>query len=125
MKTKAHLRTYLPRWTLALTVLLYSDALALPLFSDDLVQIPWLESISWRDLWYSPSPYGYYRPLWYSLWRVWGTLTGGLRPWGLHLLNVAAHFVAAWLAGLLAAAWVRPAAPPLSSPPVEGGQRGG
>jgi len=109
---------------LALTVLLYSDALALPLFSDDLVQIPWLESISWRDLWYSPSPYGYYRPLWYSLWRVWGALTGGLRPRGLHLLNVAAHFVAAWLAGLLAAAWVRSAVPP-SVPPLRGGMKGG
>jgi hypothetical protein len=93
---------------LALTALLYGDALALPLFSDDLVQIPWLESTSWRDLWTSPSPYGYYRPAWYSLWRMWGLLVGGLHPLGLHFLNVAAHFVASWLAGLLTAAWVRP-----------------
>ncbi len=93
---------------LALTGLLYGDTLALPLFSDDLVQIPWLESISWRELWASPSPYGYYRPLWYSLWRLWGALAGGLHPPGLHLLNLAAHFVAAWLAGLLVAAWMRP-----------------
>jgi len=92
---------------LVLTVLLYGDALTLPLFSDDLVQIPWLASISWRELWTSPSPYGYYRPLWYTLWRLWGGLTGGLHPPGLHFLNVAAHFVAAWLAGLLAAAWIR------------------
>ncbi|MBN1977060.1 MAG: hypothetical protein JW918_06630 [Anaerolineae bacterium] len=93
---------------LALTALLYGDALALPLFSDDLVQIPWLESISWDELWSSPSPYGYYRPLWYSLWRVWGALFGGLHPFSLHLLNVIAHFAASWLAGLLAAAWVSP-----------------
>ena len=93
---------------LVLTVLLYRDALTLPLFSDDLVQIPWLESISWRELWTSPSPYHYYRPLWYTLWRVWGMLVGGLHPWGLHLLNVVAHFVAASLAGLLAACWVQP-----------------
>jgi len=92
---------------LVLTVLLYRDALTLPLFSDDLVQIPWLESISWRELWTRPSPYGYYRPLWYTLWRLWGGLTGGLHPPGLHFLNVTAHFVAAWLAGLLAAAWIR------------------
>ena len=91
---------------LALTSLLYGDTLTLPLFSDDLVQIPWLESISWRELWASPSPYGYYRPLWYSLWRLWGALVGGLHPPGLHFLNVAAHFIAAWLAGLLAATWV-------------------
>lgn len=86
--------------------LLYGDALSLPLFSDDLVQIPWLESISWRELWTSPSPYGYYRPLWYAIWRVWGELVGGLRPFGLHLLNLIAHFVAAWLTGLLAAKWL-------------------
>jgi hypothetical protein len=95
---------------LALTGLLYGDALTLPLFSDDLVQIPWLETISWRELWSNPSPYGYYRPLWYTLWRLWGGLAGGLHPSGLHFLNLAAHFIAAWLAGLLAATWIRPGA---------------
>jgi hypothetical protein len=93
---------------LALTGLLYGDALTLPLFSDDLLQIPWLETVSWRELWSSPSPYGYYRPLWYTLWRLWGGLSGGLHSWGLHFLNLVAHFVAAWLAGLLAAAWIQP-----------------
>lgn len=91
---------------LLLTGLLYGDVLTLPLFSDDLVQIPWLESLSWQELWTSSSPYGYYRPLWYSLWRLWGKLVGGLHPWGLHLLNVIAHFAAASLTGLLAAAWM-------------------
>ncbi|MFO7743205.1 MAG: hypothetical protein R6X31_12920 [Anaerolineae bacterium] len=85
---------------------LYVDTLALPLFSDDLVQIPWLESISWRQLWTSPSPYGYYRPLWYSIWRVWGGLVGGLHPPGLHLLNLIAHGVATSLTGLLIAGWL-------------------
>ena len=93
---------------LALTGLLYGDALTLPLFSDDLLQIPWLETVSWRELWSSPSPYGYYRPLWYTLWRLWGGLSGGLHPPGLHFLNLVAHFVAAHLAGLLAAAWIQP-----------------
>jgi hypothetical protein len=91
-----------------LTGLLYGGALTLPLFSDDLVQIPWLESISWGELWTSPSPYNYYRPVWYSLWRIWGVLTGGLNPLGLHFLNVLAHFVASWLTGLLAATWITP-----------------
>jgi hypothetical protein len=90
--------------------LLYGDVLALPLFSDDLVQIPWLESVTWSGLWTQPSPYGYYRPLWYTIWRVWGWAVGGLHPLGLHLLNLAAHVVAAWLTGLLAAACARPAA---------------
>jgi hypothetical protein len=105
---------------LALTTLLYGDTLVLPLFSDDLVQIPWLESISWSELWTSPSPYGYYRPLWYSLWRVWGALAGGLHPFGLHLLNLIAHFAASWLVGLLAATWI---SLPFH-PPQTGGDRG-
>ncbi|MGD2146196.1 MAG: hypothetical protein PVH41_05850 [Anaerolineae bacterium] len=93
---------------LLLSGLLYGDALTLPLFSDDVVQIPWLESMSLRDLWTSRSPYGYYRPLWYSLWRVWGAVVGGLHPRGLHLLNLVAHAAAAWLTGLLAIQWLRP-----------------
>jgi hypothetical protein len=93
---------------LTLTVLLYGSALSLPLFSDDLVQIPWLESISWRELWTGPSPYGYYRPLWYSLWRVWGGIFGGLNPPALHALSLVAHFAASALVGTLAATWVRP-----------------
>ncbi|MDY7079830.1 MAG: hypothetical protein SXV54_23345 [Chloroflexota bacterium] len=92
---------------LVFTGLLYGDTLSLPLFSDDLLQIPWLESISWRELWTSPSPYGYYRPMWYTLWRLWGGLSGGLHPLGLHFLNLAAHFAAAHLAGLLAVAWTQ------------------
>ena len=93
---------------LVITVILYGDALTLPLFSDDLLQIPWLEAISWRELWTSASPYGYYRPMWYTLWRLWGGLVGGLHPAGLHFLNVAAHFSASWLAGMLAATWIHP-----------------
>ena len=94
---------------LTLTGLLYGDAIALPLFSDDLIQVPWLESVSWRELWSGPSPYSYYRPLWFTLWRAWGRIFG-LHPPGLHFLNLTAHFVAAWLTGLLAAAWFRPLA---------------
>ncbi|MCP4543400.1 MAG: hypothetical protein GY832_40315 [Chloroflexi bacterium] len=93
---------------LALATLLYGDTISLPLFSDDLLQIPWLESISWRELWTSPSPYHYYRPLWYTLWRLWGGLVGGLHPPGLHLLNIGTHFIASWFTGLLAAVWVQP-----------------
>jgi hypothetical protein len=111
LRSAAHPAAVSAILALALTGLLYGDALALPLFSDDVVQIPWLESISWRQLWTSASPYGYYRPLWYTLWRLWGGLVGGLHPKGLHLLNLVAHFAAAWLAGLLAATWAQPRAP--------------
>ncbi len=66
----------------AVTGVLYGDVLGLPLFSDDLIQLPWQESISWSALWSSSSPYGYYRPLSYTIWRVWGYVTGGLHPLG-------------------------------------------
>lgn len=88
-----------------LNLALYSDVLTLPLFADDLIQVPWLQSVSWVELWTSPSPYGYYRPGWYSLWRIYGLLAGGLRPLPLHALNVTAHALAAWLSGLLAVCW--------------------
>jgi len=88
--------------------MLYGDAIRLPLFSDDLVQIPWLESISWWELWTSPSPYGYYRPLWYTIWRGWARLAGGLHPRGLHFLNLIAHGLATSLTGMLAARWLSP-----------------
>ncbi|NLE44243.1 MAG: hypothetical protein GX620_05945 [Chloroflexi bacterium] len=91
---------------LVLTGCLYGDALSLPLFSDDLVQIPWLQTISWPELWTGPSPYGYYRPLWYSLWRMMDLVPGGLSPFPLHALNLLAHFAAAWLIGILASEWI-------------------
>jgi hypothetical protein len=94
--------------SLTLTILLYGDAPLLPLFSDDLIQVPWLESITWHELWTSPSPYRYYRPLWYTVWRLWGMLFGGLYPFGLHLLSLIAHFAASCLVGLLAATWTHP-----------------
>jgi hypothetical protein len=93
---------------LVLIALLYGDALTLPLFSDDAGQIPWVESVSWREMWSTTSPYKDYRPLWFTIWRVWGRIAGGMHPPGLHLLNLAAHFTASWLVGLLAAAWIRP-----------------
>ena len=52
----------------AITVLIYSRSLALPFYSDDLVQIPWLRTLRFADLWQEVSPYSYYRPLAFSLW---------------------------------------------------------
>ena len=90
----------------AVTGVLYGDVLGLPFFSDDLIQLPWQETVSWSALWSTPSPYGYYRPLSYTIWRVWGFCTGGLQPFGLHLLNLIGHVAVAWLAALLADTWI-------------------
>jgi hypothetical protein len=90
---------------LVVTTVLYSGAARLPFFSDDLVQIPWIESLSWSEIWTEGSPFGDHRPLWALAWRAWGVVAGGLRPVDLHVVNLALHALAAWLVGLLAAEW--------------------
>jgi hypothetical protein len=90
---------------LAVTSALYAGAAGLPFFSDDLLQVPWIESLSWAEVWTAASPFGDHRPLWALSWKAYGALAGGLRPLDLHLVNVALHATAAWLVGLLGARW--------------------
>jgi hypothetical protein len=90
---------------LVVTAALYSGAASLPFFSDDLAQIPWMESLSWSEMLAEPSPFGDHRPLWVIAWRAWGAIAGGLRPLDLHVINLVLHAFAAWLVGLLAAQW--------------------
>jgi len=87
----------------ALTLLLYHDALQLPLWADDLLQVPWVKATSLRDLWRTVGPYEDYRPLHFSLWRGIYVLTGALAPATLHLLNLVGHGLSSLLVGLLAA----------------------
>lgn len=104
------LRPYVVSAAVALAgcLALYGGTVRLPLFSDDLGQIPWLEQASWFRIWSSAGPYNDYRPLWYSIWQVWRCVTGGLVPKDLHALNLATHVAAASLTGLLAATWSSP-----------------
>ncbi|OQB02385.1 MAG: hypothetical protein BWY25_00570 [Chloroflexi bacterium ADurb.Bin222] len=87
----------------ALTLLLYHDALQLPLWADDLLQVPWVKATPLRDLWRTVGPYEDYRPLHFSLWRGIVVLTGALAPATLHLLNLVGHGLSSLLVGLLAA----------------------
>lgn len=91
----------------ALTLLLYGPALALPLYSDDLLQVPWVEATPLTDLWRAVGPYRDYRPLHFTLWRLLYLLAGDLRPALLHSLNLAGHALCGTLVGLLAARWKR------------------
>jgi hypothetical protein len=86
----------------ALTLLLYGDALALPLYSDDLLQVPWVEQTDLPDSWRTVGPYRDYRPLHFSLWKLLYLLTGDLTPKLLHGLNLAGHILCGTLVGLLA-----------------------
>lgn len=84
------------------TLVLYVRSLALPFYSDDLVQIPWLRGLGFRELWGRVSPYGYYRPLAFSVWLAVREMGFAWTPAGLRLLNLVMHVIAAGLAGWLA-----------------------
>ena len=88
-----------------LTLLLYGGALALPFYSDDLLQVPWVEGTRLVDFWHTVGPYRDYRPLHFTLWRLLYLLTGDLRPGLLHGLNLLGHAACGMLVGLLAARW--------------------
>jgi hypothetical protein len=88
---------------IAITIALYGRSLALPFYSDDLVQIPWLRDLSFGDLWRQVSPYGYYRPLAFSAWLLIRSNSGlEWTPAVLRLMNLVMHAVASSLVGWLA-----------------------
>ena len=91
--------------SVALTLLLYGSALSLPLYSDDLLQVPWVERTPLPDLWHTAGPYRDYRPLHFTLWKALYLLTGDLRPALLHGLNLAGHALCGTLVSLLATRW--------------------
>ncbi len=95
------------RWVLGLalaallmTALLYAPALELPLFSDDLLQVPWAKQGTPARFWQSLGPYGDYRPLHFSLWHL-VPGEGAALAFRLHLLNLCWHGLALFLVGLL------------------------
>jgi hypothetical protein len=90
-------RLLIPLIAVAITVALYARTLPLPFYSDDLVQVPWLRQVPWTDLWTQVTPYGYYRPLAFTLWRMLPA-----SPIALRSLNLLLHALAASLVGFLA-----------------------
>lgn len=92
---------------IVLTLLLYYPALQLPLWADDLLQVPWVKATRFAELWRTVGPYEDYRPLHFSLWRGLLALSGRLEPWMLHLLNLVGHALSSGLVGLLAARYSR------------------
>ncbi len=89
--------------SIALTLWLYGDGLALPLQSDDLRQVPWAETTRLVDMWRAVGPYGDYRPLHFTLWRLLYLFAGDLSPALLHGLNLVGQALCGTLLGLLVA----------------------
>ncbi|MCC6905140.1 MAG: hypothetical protein IT326_04795 [Anaerolineae bacterium] len=83
---------------LVITGLLYGRSLGLPYYSDDLVQLPWLRGLRLGELWLAASPYGYYRPLTFSIWLLIGLPAN---PVILRVVNLLLHVLSALLCGML------------------------
>jgi hypothetical protein len=85
----------------ALSLVLYGSVVALPFYSDDLLQVPWVEETQLSDFWTGVGPYRDYRPLHYSLWRITYLVAGDLEPHLLHALNLVSHVLCATLVAAL------------------------
>ncbi len=81
------------------SLLLYHEAVGLPLFFDDMVHLRWLEWHSLPEVWTTAEGLGYYRPLTMSIWKVEQLLLGDHNPQRLHLLSLLLHGLNAALAG--------------------------
>ncbi len=89
----------------ALVVVVYAPAWRLPLFQDDIDHFAWIGGQDVATLW-SMSPFGYYRPLTQTVWKISQLLAGRFSPALLHGVNLVLHTVNALLAGYLVGAWL-------------------
>jgi hypothetical protein len=84
------------------TLLLYSNAVRLPLFFDDMIHLRWLDWHSLSATWTTGEGLGYYRPLTMSFWKIGFSLLGYHDPVLYHLLNLVLHALNATLVGFVA-----------------------
>lgn len=88
-----------------LVVLAYTPAWDLPLFQDDIDHFNWIGGNDIARLW-SSSPFGYYRPLTQTVWKLSEWVAGRFDAGMLHWINLLLHTVNAALVGFLAEAWL-------------------
>ena len=87
---------------LALNLFLYADTIRLPFYSDDPVDMRWVERSTLPDIWTSAAGVGYYRPLPFTVWWADRWLAGGFHPSLEHAVNVVFHILNALLVVSLA-----------------------
>jgi hypothetical protein len=90
---------------LALVLLVYAPAVRLPLFQDDIDHFNWVGGNDLATLW-SASPFGYYRPLTQSIWKLSELLADRFDPVMLHWINLLLHASNAIMVGWLVEAWL-------------------
>ncbi|MCC6612644.1 MAG: hypothetical protein IT320_04140 [Anaerolineae bacterium] len=86
----------------ALTLLVYGRALALPLYMDDVIFARYIEPLSLPEIFYRVGIVPYYRPLSLVPWKLIQMAAGAFDAPLMHALNLIVNAVNGWLVGLLA-----------------------
>jgi len=108
-------------WLRALTppvlvLALYGPVLRLPFFWDDVANFTFMQGRSLASFWVSAAGFPYYRPLGFSLFRVWQWLFGATNTAAFHALNMLVLVCNGWLLGGLALRMWPDATGPESAP---------
>lgn len=102
LKTDKAFLTLSSLLALTITFLLYGKAVSIPFYSDDLLQIPWARTAPLSEIWGTLNPFSHFRPVQFSLWRLWQVAAGDLTPVPLRSLNLLLHAGSGGLTGYLA-----------------------
>jgi hypothetical protein len=102
-----HWRWLWVAFAVALGLALYGRGLGVPFYMDDLPQIPWVDAQSWSDLWTRGHFFQTYRPVVYSIWKLFVTVQGNYAPLPLKIFSLAIFIADGLLAGRVAAFWWR------------------
>ena len=96
---------------LAATLLMYGDALRLPLFFDDILRTLWLRGQTLGSLFVSAAGRAYYRPMQFFLPKLYEIVFGSDSAVMYHAFSVIAHAINAFLVVCLARRLARPRRP--------------
>lgn len=102
LKTQYAFLTLSSLLALSITLLIYGRVVAIPFYSDDLLQIPWARTASLNEIWGTLNPFSHFRPVQFSAWRLWQFVAGDLTPMPMRFFNLALHAGSGSLTGYLA-----------------------
>ena len=71
----------------------YGFSLSLPLFSDDVLFVRWIDAHKLSEIWTSAPGYSYYRPLALTIWKVLALIQHGHDAFALHATVFALHLL--------------------------------
>lgn len=111
MNNRTKSRYWLILWCLTVTGMIYGRSLFLPLFFDDLTQLPYAATHSHAQLWQT-AQFAYYRPLNFLLWKFFYDLRGFHDPVLNHAVNLLFQAANGMLVGILAEKWIKPEGDP-------------